>query len=661
MSDIKTGNTLNDILFESLEDGMITFKFSLAGGDSSIMRINSTMASMLGVGSSKLIHCPDVSSILSYTYKESPLSDMLLECYSALNYLGFYRREWGILRLNKTHSACRITFRRIEDTDIAIGIFRNIEDEIKLGAIGEINKALGEMRAAATNMKSPEDWANVAVLIGSLVCPIVCARGAGVQIVDLKSESFVSFDAYGGFRQAGMLNKGIPRALMECMVGQKVIYRKSYREIDDWSDMVNLPGSKRTVGSVVDIPFSHGTIAFNHEEEGAFSDTDLDIMERFADAISDAYHKSLYFASVEKLETEIRERDESITDSHAAYKSLFDLPSQAVLIVRGDMSVVMANRASENLFGVLSSDMVSLSTLLDVEDNFVSTHIKSGRRFRWNMKRGGRQEFWVEITVNMAPRQLEPGAFAVSIVDIDAQVESERIDRQKTNLISLGYMAGSIAHELSRPIQSIGMNVGIARMMIQRGVEDDAMEVLSNIEKSVESSRRYIDELLSFSGGDSNAPKESIDVNDVVDAALRMSEMDTDYFPCKIHASICANCTTVNANVKQVKSLLLNLIHNSRDALRGVRYEPEIHISTREVSTGEIRYVAIEVMDNGPGIDPDKLKDIFDPLFSTKGKTGRGFGLAFSKNIANSHGGRLEIRNRDDRSGVIATLYIPPE
>src|SRR5205823_5992924 len=90
---------------------------------------------------------------------------------------------------------------------------------------------------------------------------------------------------------------------------------------------------------------------------------------------------------------------------------------------------------------------------------------------------------------------------------------------------------------------------------------------------------------------------------------------------------------SVNADVGQLRQLLLNLVRNAREAMAS---GGSLRLQTRT----EQGQVVLEVKDTGPGIPPERLQRIFDPFFTTK-ERGTGLGLALAQEIAQEHGGQL--------------------
>ena len=93
----------------------------------------------------------------------------------------------------------------------------------------------------------------------------------------------------------------------------------------------------------------------------------------------------------------------------------------------------------------------------------------------------------------------------------------------------------------------------------------------------------------------------------------------------------------INADAEQLSMVFINLIKNAKEALSHTT-DASIHIK----SYAQNKSVFIEVMDNGPGIEPEALEDIFIPFFTTK-ENGSGIGLSLSRQIIQQHGGTIKV------------------
>src|SRR5207253_10134192 len=108
----------------------------------------------------------------------------------------------------------------------------------------------------------------------------------------------------------------------------------------------------------------------------------------------------------------------------------------------------------------------------------------------------------------------------------------------------------------------------------------------------------------------------------------------------------------VAASAFQLEQVLLNLVGNAHEALRG-RGAGAITIAGA-VDDGR---AVVEVRDNGPGITPEALPRIFEPFFTTKA-SGTGLGLAISAGIMRDAGGELTAANRPG-GGAVFRLAFP--
>jgi signal transduction histidine kinase len=136
------------------------------------------------------------------------------------------------------------------------------------------------------------------------------------------------------------------------------------------------------------------------------------------------------------------------------------------------------------------------------------------------------------------------------------------------------------------------------------------------------------------------------DIEALGDAQLRARGIAFSAAPPPVAAA------TVKADAGLLRQALLNLIRNAGDAVAeggggAVRF-------ACAVDEGEVRF---KVEDDGPGITPERIEEIFVPFFTTK-EGGAGIGLALARQIALAHGGRLTAAPNEDR-GMTFILSIP--
>ena len=128
-----------------------------------------------------------------------------------------------------------------------------------------------------------------------------------------------------------------------------------------------------------------------------------------------------------------------------------------------------------------------------------------------------------------------------------------------------------------------------------------------------------------------------LDINNLIQKVLDLTQNEITSNHISLRTNLAADLPLVRGDPIQLQQVLINLVTNSIDAMRGVTNRPrELLIRSARSPDG----VLIEVQDSGSGVDPDELERIFEPFFTTK-QEGLGMGLSISRSIVESHGGRI--------------------
>jgi PAS domain S-box-containing protein len=217
---------------------------------------------------------------------------------------------------------------------------------------------------------------------------------------------------------------------------------------------------------------------------------------------------------------------------------------------------------------------------------------------------------------------------------------------RKQRLAVLGHFAGSISHELRNPLAAVDSSAYILRLK-HEDCDDSVRIHLDRISDNIRKSTAIIESLLKLSRME--PPKtERIDLADwlietLSDAAIPDSvEVALDLPDEKVFVDI---------DAEQMRMALKNVVKNAVQAMDG---SGRLTIATRQPTAGDI---GISVTDTGPGITPENLEKVFEPLFSTK-THGIGFGLSITKMIVENHGGTIRAESPPD-GGVRFVMTFP--
>ncbi|MFX4261015.1 ATP-binding protein [Pelotomaculum propionicicum] len=240
-------------------------------------------------------------------------------------------------------------------------------------------------------------------------------------------------------------------------------------------------------------------------------------------------------------------------------------------------------------------------------------------------------------------------------VTIKRRMESQLF--QSAKLAAIGEMAAGVAHELNSPLTAI---IGNAGLILRKTAGDDKhYKLLEDIKNCGQRSRRIIQNLLTFARQDSYT-FEPVSLNDVVENSLYLISYQIEKNKITIDKKISNSIPVIMGNKLQLEQIIINFLLNARDALEGVS-EGRIEICTDVIEDPETKSpaVIIKVTDNGQGMKPGILNQIFNPFFTTKEKTrGTGLGLSVSLGIAQTHGGRIDVAS-EPGCGSTFSLILP--
>ncbi len=233
---------------------------------------------------------------------------------------------------------------------------------------------------------------------------------------------------------------------------------------------------------------------------------------------------------------------------------------------------------------------------------------------------------------------------ALRDVSDQKQIEQKRQERRSqmdllVNQQVAAHTAAAIAHELNQPLVSISAYSEAALRMLRRGLKspDKFERALEGAVAQAQRAGKTLQELLDFlhKGSASPAP---VDLNEVVGNAVAAAA-DSGYGGFHPVIKLEPRLKPVLANRLQLEKVVLNLLHNSVDAMRDAGIATAaITITVRTVAESKMAHVTVQ--DNGPGLDAATARRIFEPFFTTKSE-GIGLGLSISRALVETHGGKL--------------------
>lgn len=249
-----------------------------------------------------------------------------------------------------------------------------------------------------------------------------------------------------------------------------------------------------------------------------------------------------------------------------------------------------------------------------------------------------------ECTSNVAMRDKFGKVTAVIEVcrNITEYRRAEQALVQNAKLASLGELGAGIAHELNSPLAGI---LSLSEVMLSRMDSADPNYLfVEKIKDATVRSKHIIMDLMSYSRPGAGKWRP-LSVNDAIHSVLSLFISELKTFEIKIEEELATELPEVVGNKGQLMEVFLNIIKNAKDSIEG---KGTVVVKTSSFKADGSEFVAVEFIDNGPGMDEDVMQKIFDPFYTTKEKGGGmniGLGLSISKGIIEAHGGEVVVES----------------
>jgi signal transduction histidine kinase len=225
---------------------------------------------------------------------------------------------------------------------------------------------------------------------------------------------------------------------------------------------------------------------------------------------------------------------------------------------------------------------------------------------------------------------------------------SDRRRAEEEKLAAMGTATARILHQIKNPLQTIVLHSDI--LQNEKMVADPAQrrDVADAIIGESQRLVAMLDELSVYASGAQRAlNRQPVFVDDLVRQVAAHESREG----LKVDAGGVEQAV-VFADAYYLRQVIDNLVRNAREAMGDT---PDARL--RVMVERDAGQAVVSVADNGPGIAAEKLKDIFKPFHSTKGK-GMGLGLAICREIVEAHAGHIEVDSTVGE-GTTFTVRLP--
>src|SRR6478735_451424 len=270
----------------------------------------------------------------------------------------------------------------------------------------------------------------------------------------------------------------------------------------------------------------------------------------------------------------------------------------------------------------------------------------------------------VLLTIVFPAEPTTLGSVLVTLMDITERNRTEEALQQAqaelahvTRLTTLGELTASIAHEVNQPLAAIVPNgEACLRWLAYRPPELE--EVRGAVESMISDGVRASEVVWGLRGllKKSTPQRSLLNLNDVIEQLVLLVERELLNNRVSLRLELAPALPAVLGDRVQLQQVIMNLAINGIQSMASVTDRPrELLIRSCQ---GEDGQVLIEVRDDGVGVDPKNMHQLFNAFFTTK-TNGMGMGLSISRSIIEAHGGRIWASNNAGPGATFA-FTLPP-
>ncbi|MHC4912140.1 MAG: sensor histidine kinase [Planctomycetota bacterium] len=346
------------------------------------------------------------------------------------------------------------------------------------------------------------------------------------------------------------------------------------------------------------------------------------------------------------------------------WRTTFDSITDFIAILDKDFKILRVNRALFDAFEMKPQQLIGKTCyeVYNCTDHNPSScpHAQTLRTKKTSSAEFYQEQLSVYFEVTTSPVINEDGQIAGSVhiaKDITERKRAEQERKEQERLKS--EFVASVSHEIRTPLSIFKNIVSNALAGVMGRINPKLRESLEMANATIDRLARIISNFLDISKIEAGRMKLHLAqfglcsaISDTVKALSVLS--DEKGVELKAYMPDCE--LLINADRDRIEQTLINLICNA------IKFTPEGgHISVRTKNLGTA--VAIEVEDDGPGIESGDIEKIFNRFVQIErrigpGDCGTGLGLSISKELVEMHGGNIEVQS-EPGSGTTFTVLLP--
>ncbi|WP_130537785.1 sensor histidine kinase [Thiomicrorhabdus indica] len=345
----------------------------------------------------------------------------------------------------------------------------------------------------------------------------------------------------------------------------------------------------------------------------------FEMFNQTSDRLSDSYHA---------LQSQMEELQEQLAQSDKEKKQVADrlsrllkmLPAAVVVLDQKDQIVEMNQSAIE----LLGEDALHRNWEIVVMNVFLN-HNDAGQLITHDD-----QIFQVSETL------LDESLGKILLMqDVTEAKQLQEHQSRHQRLHSMGEMAASLAHQIRTPLASALLYV--SQLNVDDLQRDQRYKFVDKTLNSLRHLEGLVKDMLQYAKGGKSCEQDIL-LSDLYDKLAHQVEVELLPEDAQVRIDRSEESLHLSGDMDALVTALQNLVHN---ALEVIGIGAQIQVSAKVINDN---FLDLIVMDNGPGIEPEKLEQIFEPFYTSRAK-GTGLGLAVVRAIAEAHSGEVWVKS----------------
>jgi two-component system, NtrC family, sensor kinase len=339
-------------------------------------------------------------------------------------------------------------------------------------------------------------------------------------------------------------------------------------------------------------------------------------------------------------------------DGRRTWQEVVDAISPAICIVDRGGRIRRANRAFADLVNAPPASLIGRPWQAFIPPEWTADLQRAleqqGAGREVDLRTGDRTYAVTAVPITSTDR-------STLVLLFDDQTERRRLQDQliqSEKLSAIGQLIAGIAHDLNNPLASV---VGFADYLGEvPQVPASLKEPLSVIQEEAERASNIVKNLLSFARKQEHQRRPTA-LGPLLDNTFVLLRNQLMAHRVELHIEVEPGLPMPDVDANQMQQVFVNLMNNAAQAIASTGRPGTIIVRARPWLDG----VAIDVIDDGPGMSESLASQVFEPFFTTKAEgEGTGLGLSISQGIVREHGGRILLDTEEGR-GSTFTVQLP--